>query len=40
MKILIIEDEYNLAKMCIKDKTKVIYNGPIKTKETFIINVF
>lgn len=33
---VVSEDEYNLAKMCIKDKTKVIYNGPIKTKETFI----
>ena len=30
------EDEYNLAKLVGIEKDKIIYNGPIKTKETFI----
>ncbi len=30
------EDEYNLAKLVGVVKNKIIYNGPIKTKETFI----
>lgn len=30
------EDEYNLAKLVGVSKDKIIYNGPIKTKETFI----
>ncbi len=30
------EDEYNLAKLIGVEKNKIIYNGPIKTKETFI----
>lgn len=29
------EDEYNLAKLVGVAKDKIIYNGPIKTKETF-----
>lgn len=30
------EDEYNLAKLIGVHKNRIIYNGPIKTKETFI----
>ena len=30
------EDEYNLAKLIGVSQDKIIYNGPIKTKDTFI----
>mgnify|MGYP004454056827 CR=1 FL=1 len=30
------EDEYNLAKLVGVAKDRIIYNGPIKTKETFV----
>lgn len=30
------EDEYNLAKLIGVSKDKIVYNGPIKTKDTFI----
>ena len=30
------EDEYNLAKLVGVSKDRIIYNGPIKTKDTFI----
>lgn len=30
------EDEYNLAKLVGVSKDRIIYNGPIKTKETFV----
>lgn len=30
------EDEYNLAKLVGVQKNRIIYNGPIKTKETFV----
>ena len=30
------EDEYNLAKLIGGAKSKIIYNGPIKTKDTFL----
>lgn len=30
------EDEYNLAKIIGVEKSKIIYNGPIKTKNSFI----
>lgn len=30
------EDEYNLAKLIGVENNRIIYNGPIKTKETFI----
>ena len=33
---VVSDDEYNLAKQVSDDKSKIIYNGPIKTKETFI----
>ena len=33
---VVSEDEYNLGKLLNVDKNKFIYNGPIKTKETFI----
>lgn len=33
---VVSEDEYNLAKLIGVQKNRIIYNGPIKTKETFI----
>ena len=33
---VVSEDEYNLAKLIGVQKNHIIYNGPIKTKETFI----
>lgn len=33
---VVSEDEYNLAKHLGVDKGKIIYNGPIKTKESFL----
>ena len=33
---VVSEDEYNLAKLIGVKKNKIIYNGPIKTKESFI----
>lgn len=33
---VVSEDEYNLAKVIGVQKNRIIYNGPIKTKETFI----
>lgn len=33
---VVSDDEYSLAKQICCDKSKIIYNGPIKTKETFI----
>ena len=33
---VVSEDEYNLAKLIGVEKNRIIYNGPIKTKETFI----
>lgn len=33
---VVSEDEYNLAKLVGVQKSRIIYNGPIKTKETFI----
>lgn len=33
---VVSDDEYYLAKRIYDEKSKIIYNGPIKTKETFI----
>lgn len=33
---VVSEDEYNLAKLIGVDISRIIYNGPIKTKESFI----
>lgn len=33
---VVSEDEYNLAKLIGVQKNRIIYNGPIKTKDTFI----
>lgn len=33
---VVSDDEYNLAKTISSNKNKIIYNGPIKTKETFL----
>lgn len=33
---VVSEDEYNLAKLIGVEANKIIYNGPIKTKETFV----
>lgn len=33
---VVSEDEYNLAKLIGVQKNSIIYNGPIKTKDTFI----
>ena len=33
---VVSEDEYNLAKLIGVEKNRIIYNGPIKTKESFI----
>lgn len=33
---VVSDDEYRLAKRISNDVSKIIYNGPIKTKETFI----
>lgn len=33
---VVSEDEYNLAKLIGVQKNRIIYSGPIKTKETFI----
>ena len=33
---VVSEDEYNLARLIGVEKSKLIYNGPIKTKKTFV----
>ena len=33
---VVSEDEYNLAKLIGVSKNKIIYNGPIKTRESFV----
>lgn len=33
---VVSDDEYHLAKRVYYDRSKIIYNGPIKTRETFI----
>lgn len=33
---VVSEEEYNLAKLVTNDKKAIIYNGPIKTKDSFI----
>lgn len=33
---VVSEDEYNLAKLIGVEKNKIIYNGPVKTKESFV----
>jgi len=33
---VVSEDEYNLAKFVGVNKDRIVYNGPIKTKETFV----
>lgn len=33
---VVSEDEYELAKLLCADKSRIVYNGPIKTKDSFI----